>query len=71
MHKGKSVQYQAKQLNRERRADDRTAHAIAKALHYAMKDGRLDARTQNTFKWIKNRPTAAEREELAKELDPA
>ena len=29
-----------------------------------MKEGRLDGRTQNTFKWIKNRPTAAEREEM-------
>lgn len=71
MHSGKSIKYKAKQLNHERRTDDRTAHAIAKALHYAMKEGRLCARTQKTFSWINNRPTAAEREDQAKELDPA
>ena len=62
MHKGKSVKYRAKQQKYERRADDRTVHAIAKELHYAMKESRLDARTLDTFRWIQNRPTAAERE---------
>ena len=70
MHKGKSVKYQAKQQLYERRADDRTAHAIAKALHYAMKEGRLDAHTLNTFRWLNNRPTAAERDMQENKVQP-
>ena len=35
---------------------------MAKAIHGAMVAGTLDKKTNETFKWIKNRPIAAERE---------
>jgi hypothetical protein len=47
---------------RAERTNDRQVHAIAKAIHEKMKDGTLDEITLATFKWIKNRSTAAERE---------
>ena len=40
-------------------------HAIAKALYEAMKAEKLDTVTYSTFKWLRNRKTAAEQEEEA------
>ena len=50
-------------MNRERRTRERALHSIAKEIHFAMKAGTLDDLTRQTFQWIRNRPTAAEREE--------
>ena len=61
-HQNASTGYKAKKATRDRRARDREIHALAKAIHFAMKDGTIDMLTGNTFKWINNRPTAAERE---------
>ena len=49
-------------MKRQLRTRARAIHAVAKSLHFAMKSGELDEMTANTFAWIKNRPTAAERE---------
>ena len=62
MHKGLSPTYQAKKIKREMRTRARAIHAVAKDLHFAMKRGELDPVTLKTFAWIRNRPTAAERE---------
>lgn len=64
VHKGLSPNYIAKKINREKRTRERALHAIAKEIHFAMKDGTLDEVTGQTFKWIRNRLTAAEREEV-------
>lgn len=37
-------------------------YVIAKALYEAMKADKLDSVTKKTFKWVRNRKTAAERE---------
>ena len=60
-HLGKSSLYAAKKAKREARLLDRGIYSIAKSLHFSMKEKTLDPRTLNTFKWIKNRMTAAER----------
>jgi len=62
MHKGLSPTYLAKKIKREQRTRARAIHSVAKDLHFAMKRGELDALTAKTFAWIRNRPTAAERE---------
>ena len=53
--------YAAKKAKRESRLLDRAIYTIAKSLHLSMKEKTLDQRTLSTFKWIKNRMTAAER----------
>ena len=65
MHKGLSPTYLAKKIKREMRTRARAIHAVSKDLHFAMKSGELDEVTATTFAWIKNRPTAAEREQAA------
>ena len=69
MHKGQSPTYVAKKMKRQLRTRARAIHAVAKSLHFAMKSGELDELTANTFAWIKNRPTAAEREQAVAEAD--
>ena len=64
VHKGLSPNYIAKKINREKRTRERALHCIAKEIHFAMKAGTLDAITGQTFRWIRNRLTAAEREEV-------
>ena len=62
MHRGQNSKYMAMIAVRVRRTNDRALHRVAKSIHEAMQLGTLDAVTRKTFKWIKNRPTAAERE---------
>ena len=63
-HPGMSKNYASKMIRRHQRTRARAIHAAAKQLHQAMKQNALDPVTLNTFKWIRNRPTAAEREAI-------
>ena len=65
MHPGESIINRYKIDRRSERTQDRQVHAIAKAIHAAMKSGTLDAVTHSTFRWLRNRKTAAEREAAA------
>ena len=63
-HLGKATLYASKKAKRQGRIQERGIYAIAKSLHFSMKDKTIDPLTLNTFKWIKNRYTAAERAEF-------
>ena len=52
---------------REERVEERALHGLAKAIHFEMKAGKLDDVTHKTFKWMKNRLTAAEKEQLERD----
>ena len=62
MHLGDSEKYAAKKAKRESRVLDRAVQGFAKAINIAMKAKTLDPVTRGTFKWIKNRMIASERE---------
>ena len=62
MHKGLSKSYDTKKTVRKQRVGDRAVQKIAKELIFEMIEGTLDQHTESTFKWIKGRPTASEKE---------
>ena len=61
-HRLQNSNYAMRKEIRGTRVRERAIHAMAKAIHLAMESGSLDKKTNKTFKWIKNRPIAAERD---------
>ena len=63
-HRGMSERNARKITRRMERTTDRAVHRLAKAIYAKMKQGTLDALMQDTFKTMRRRMTAAERESL-------
>ena len=64
IHPGESEKNIHKQNVREARTKDRMIHKIAKDIYVQMKADTLDDLMKHTFRWRRNRKTAAEKEAL-------
>ena len=64
MHPGESEKNLLKLNVREARTKDRMIHKIAKDIYAEMKADTLDDLMKHTFRWRRNKKTAAEKEAL-------